>query len=98
MLVALGSPCQDVAGLNAAATGISGKRSSLIYLAMEKIRLIEAHFGQSRVEVFLENVASMDSHGPMARREFSRLMQVEPFRLCAFELGWVRRPRFYWIT
>jgi hypothetical protein len=87
-----------VAGLNAAAAGISGKRSRLIYDAMSKIKMIEDFFGKGRVDILLENVASMDSSGPRARQEFSRVMRVEPFRLCASELGWVRRPRFYWIT
>jgi hypothetical protein len=50
------------------------------------------------VITLLENVASMDSHGPEIRQWFNRLTGSEPYRLCAGELSHVRRPRYYWCS
>ena len=48
--------------------------------------------------VLIENVKSMDSHGPESRRAFSRLLNVLPVCSCPSSFCDVRRPRYYWVN
>ena len=72
--------------------------SSLLFEALRVIELVRSLAKGVEVCVLVENVKSMDSHGPESRREFSRLLNVLPICACPSTFGDVRRPRYYWVN
>ena len=98
IFIAAGSPCQDVSGLNANGKGLLGQSSSLLFEALRVIDLIKELAKGIEVCVLIENVKSMDSHGPESRRAFSRLLNVLPICSCPSNFCDVRRPRYYWVN
>ena len=98
LLITLGSPCQDLSGANVNAMGIEGTRSSLVFVCHEVVALIRRVFNEPvKVRTMVENVKSMDSHGPSARLAFSHLWKSRPLAICSGDLSEVRRPRYYWV-
>ena len=92
-----GSPCQDLSGANADAPGLTGGRSSLVYTVWDLRSRIIHVLRRVSVLTLIENVQSMDSHGPQAREQFTQLTGSVPVAVCASGISEVRRPRYYWI-
>jgi site-specific DNA-cytosine methylase len=99
LLIVGGTPCQDLSGLNPSGQGLEGSKSGLFWVFVEKAELVKRVAAKFQVstDVLLENVTSMDSHGPEARQGISAIFG-RPFKLCSGELCWVRRPRYYWCS
>eukprot|EP00973_Karenia_brevis_P047951 6654572-Karenia_brevis.AAC.1 len=55
IIVAAGSPCQDLSGLNSAGEGLQGSRSGLFFLVVRVMELIRQIFQEMPVFRFLEN-------------------------------------------
>ena len=98
IFIIAGSPCQDVSGLNAQGAGLKGSRSSLLFEAIRVIDLVKSVARGIEVCVLVENVKSMDSHGPESRRAFSKLLNLLPFTTCPSSFTDTRRPRYYWLS
>eukprot|EP00438_Fugacium_kawagutii_P036537 Skav228171 [mRNA] locus=scaffold1728:18157:20618:+ [translate_table: standard] len=94
VLVAGGSPCQDLSALLAGGQGLQGDRSGLFFEIPRIVALLRSRF-TCRVEVLVENVFSMTSDN---RREFSRVLQCKPYLVDARFFSWCRRPRLFWIS
>jgi hypothetical protein len=100
LLVAAGSPCQDLSGANPGGQGLGGARSALAWEVMHLFKVI-ARYGLHRnltVAWLLENVASMDSHGSASREAISKELGCVPYKLCSSQFTWCKRPRFYWTS
>jgi hypothetical protein len=71
----------------------------LFWVFVAKVELIRSAAAKLKVstDVPLENVTSMDSHGPEARQSISGIFG-KPFKFCSGEICWVRRPRYYWCS
>ncbi|CAK0904182.1 unnamed protein product, partial [Prorocentrum cordatum] len=94
VVLTAGSPCQDLASINAVGTGLEGSRSRLFFRVPELIQAAEAAFPK-RTMWFVENVFSMTLE---SRAEFTRALGVTPVFLDARCLTHVRRPRLYWCS
>ena len=97
LFVEAGFPCQDLSGANATGLGLGGQRSSLVFSIWHLRRRIEQALPWVQILTMVENVQSMDSHGPQARLEISALTRCKPVAACSSGLSEVRRPRYYWL-
>ena len=93
LLIAAGSPCQDLTALLANTKGLEGSRSKLFFHIPRIHRLCKSRFS-GMTALMVENVYSMTAE---ARDEFSTVLGVKPVLIMASDLTWVRRPRLYWI-
>ncbi|CAK0901893.1 unnamed protein product [Prorocentrum cordatum] len=94
VLITAGSPCQDLAGLNAVGSGLEGARSRLFLRVPELIGVAEEVFPR-RVVWFVENVFSMTLE---SRAQFTKILKVTPVLLDAKHFTRVSRPRLYWCS
>lgn len=94
VLVAGGSPCQDLSVLLAGGKGLQGDRSGLFFEIPRIVKLLRSRF-TCPVELLVENVFSMT---PANRQEFSRVLQCKPYLVDARFFSWCRRPRLFWVT
>jgi site-specific DNA-cytosine methylase len=91
-----GPPCQDISGVNGIAKGVEGERSGLYHEVARVRRLIKKYLGGLLLLEIMENVASMDSHGPHARQALTASFGELPAKLDAASISLCRRPRYYW--
>ncbi|CAK0793322.1 unnamed protein product, partial [Prorocentrum cordatum] len=94
VVVAAGSPCQDLSRLNVGGRGLSGRKSSLFHEVPRILALLAAVF-KDRLVWFVENVASMSD----ANVELiSEALQVRPTLVCSSVFVPCRRPRLFWTS
>ena len=96
--VAGGSPCQGVTGLNAGARGMADPRTMLVYDLVQVYGWTVELAPHAEVDLLVENVASMDRHGPETVAAFNALMGSVPSDIEAADSGDMRRLRRYWHT
>ncbi|CAK0819392.1 unnamed protein product, partial [Prorocentrum cordatum] len=90
-----GSPCTDLARINAQRVGPSGERPRLFY-EIRRVRdlLLEVIGEWCFVFELVENVASMDVE---PRELMTEHLGFPPIRIDAADVSHCRRDRFYWI-
>ena len=88
-----GPPCQDVSGLNATGSGITGSRSSLVHYIPEVKRIIQRVFPGCAYGQAVEMVASLTRQ---SQETYDEIGGGQPLRICPGSFGWVRRPRLFW--
>eukprot|EP00438_Fugacium_kawagutii_P003614 Skav205175 [mRNA] locus=scaffold1525:127953:129509:- [translate_table: standard] len=94
ILIAAGSPCQDLSRLLANRQGLQGSRSKLFFEIPRIYRLCVARF-PGKVHLMVENVESMTDE---SKAEFSAALNCKPLFIQAHQLTGVRRPRLYWCS
>ena len=94
VIIAAGSPCQDLSALLSGGKGLQGERSRLFFEIPKVIKLFQQYFTVP-VHYFVENVWSMT---PDNRKEFSRVLGIVPYLVCASHFTHCKRPRLYWCT
>ena len=94
VIVAGGSPCQDVSSANVGGPGHTGDRSRLFVWVRIIADMIQRKFPYLVVKAFLENVASMDK---VDRDAYTRQFGCQPLWACPRQFAWARRPRYYWM-
>ena len=98
IFIIAGSPCQDVSGLNYEGEGVSGERSSLVEAIPHIITSMRRLAPHLSLYFLIENVQSMDAHGPQSRRHFAQLFDVVPIAACASSCTPAARPRYHWLN
>ncbi|CAK0898088.1 unnamed protein product, partial [Prorocentrum cordatum] len=94
VVVAAGSPCQDLSRLNVGGRGLSGRKSSLFHEVPRILALLAAVF-KDRLVWFVENVASMSDANVELILE---ALQVRPTLVCSSVFVPCRRPRLFWTS
>ena len=94
VIVAAGSPCQDLSALLHGGKGLQGSRSKLFFEIPKVIALFKECFTVP-VDYFVENVFSMTADN---RQEFSRVLGIVPCLVDACHFSFCRRPRLYWCS
>ncbi|CAK0849798.1 unnamed protein product [Prorocentrum cordatum] len=95
VIVIGGFPCQGFAVLNVAREGSADPRSQLVGHMWRLIEGMRFELPEATVDFLGENVASMAEDEVLAlNKMFGRV----PVSLDAADLGWVRRPRLYWLS
>ena len=90
-----GAPCQDVTGLSGNRKGVSGSRSSLLHETPRIRGILRRTLGKHcQLQEVCENVASMSESD---QATYDKVMNCKPLRICPKHLGWVRRPRLFWV-
>jgi len=97
VFIEAGTPCQDLSGANAAGSGLDGAKSSLLFDIWSLRGRVVKQLSWVHCLTLIENVQSMDSHGPEMRERITDLTGVLPIAACSSGLSDVRRPRYYWI-
>ncbi|CAK0798723.1 unnamed protein product, partial [Prorocentrum cordatum] len=88
-------PCQGYAVLNVAREGSADPRSQLVGHMWRLIEGLKRELPEATVDFLGENAASMAEDEVLAlNKMFGRV----PVSLDAADLGWVRRPRLYWLS
>ncbi|CAK0814337.1 unnamed protein product, partial [Prorocentrum cordatum] len=94
VVVAAGSPRQDLSRLNVGGRGLSGRKSSLFHEVPRVLALLAAVF-RDRLVWFVENVASMSD---VNVELISEALQVRPTLVCSSVFVPCRRPRLFWTS
>mgnify|MGYP002044073914 CR=1 FL=1 len=95
VLVVGGFPCQGHTVLNVDRKGSADPRSQLVGHMWRLIEGLKRELPEATVDFLGENAASMAEDEVLAlNKMFGRV----PVSLDAADLGWVRRPRLYWLS
>ncbi|CAK0891073.1 unnamed protein product [Prorocentrum cordatum] len=94
VVVAAGSPCQDLSRLNVGGRGLSGRKSSLFHEVPRILAVLAAVF-RDRLVWFVENVASMSD---VNVELISEALRVRPTLVCSSVFVPCRRPRLFWTS
>lgn len=94
ILIAAGSPCQDLSRLLANRQGLQGSRSRLFFEIPRIYQMCLARF-PGKVHLLVENVESMTNE---SKAQFSQTLGCKPLFIQAHQLTAVRRPRLYWCS
>ena len=90
-----GPPCQNVSGLNASRSGVTGKQSSLAMEVPRIRKVLASCFPSASVGHLMENVATMSETDQLW---YNKLNGRLPVRICPGTFTYVRRPRLYWLS
>ena len=94
VIVAGGSPCQDLSSLNSSGCGLAGSRSKLFFETPRVVGIIREHFAQP-VHSLVENVISMSFED---RSTFSEVLNTTPYLDDARWFPFMQRPRLFWYS
>jgi hypothetical protein len=93
VLVCGGLPCQEFSRLNRDRKGYASERGSLCE-ELPRVRRLAQRIFRCPVDLFGECVV-------MSKEELAvvnKVLECEPFSVCASGVAWCRRPRLYWMS
>ncbi len=93
LLRAGGFPCQDLSSLNFGGAGLDGTKSSVYYVMKSLETILQEEWRGVTMADLKENVASMHHADTLT---ISQSEGVKPLKICSSQVGWCRRPRYYW--
>ena len=84
-----GPPCQNVSGLNAGRSGVTGKKSSLVQQVPRIREILRSAYPSAPIGHLMEMVASLAEQDQVV---YNQLNGTLPVRICPGSFTYVRRP------